>query len=99
MTYSTIPIRVPTEMAPYLQPRAPRGGAHPQCPAPLPRCPGKTISHGRAAEILGITNWELLELYNSFGLAYLDMDISEVEADLANWERLKAETCLDPLHN
>lgn len=41
-----------------------------------------TISHGRAAEILGISKWELIQLYDRMGLAYLDQDISEVESEM-----------------
>lgn len=48
-----------------------------------------TISHGRAAEILGISKWELIQLYDQIGLAYLDQDISEVESDVATYRKLK----------
>jgi len=47
-----------------------------------------TISHGKAAEILGISKRELIELYNGFGLAYFDMDISDIEYDVATLEKL-----------
>lgn len=50
-----------------------------------------TISHGKAAEILGISKYDLIELYNQMGLAYLSMDISEIEDEVANWEKLKGE--------
>jgi hypothetical protein len=50
-----------------------------------------TISHGKAAEILGIPKYDLIELYDSLGLAYLDMDIEEVEAEVENWEKSKRE--------
>lgn len=33
------------------------------------------ISHGRAAEILGISKWELITLYDN--MAYLDQDICD----------------------
>ena len=32
----------------------------------------ETISHGRAAEILGISKWEHIELYGSEGIPYID---------------------------
>lgn len=48
-----------------------------------------TISHGRAAEILGISKWELIQLYDQMGLAYLDQDISEVKSDVATYRKLK----------
>lgn len=50
-----------------------------------------TISHGRAAEILGITKWELITLYDDLGLAYLDQDISEIQSELKTFNELKGE--------
>ena len=48
-----------------------------------------TISHGRAAEILGIPKWDLIELYEEIGLPYLDMDISEVEKEMDSYYQLQ----------
>ncbi|MCM1245238.1 MAG: UPF0175 family protein [Roseburia sp.] len=48
-----------------------------------------TISHGRAAEILGIPKWDLIELYESMGLPYLDLDISEVEKEINSYYQLQ----------
>lgn len=48
-----------------------------------------TISHGRAAEILGISKWELITLYDNMGLAYLDQDISDIMADVRTYKMLK----------
>jgi hypothetical protein len=44
----------------------------------------ETFSHGRAAEILGISKWELIELYGSEGIPYIDQSWDEVEHDAAN---------------
>lgn len=49
------------------------------------------ISHGKAAEILGIPKYDLIEIYDHLGLAYLDMDISEIEEELMNWDKIKGE--------
>ena len=49
----------------------------------------RTISHGKAAEILGIPKYDLIELYDHMGLSYLSMDISEIENEIADWEKLK----------
>lgn len=48
-----------------------------------------TISHGRAAEILGISKWELITLYDTMGLAYLDQDVSEVMDDMRTYRTWK----------
>lgn len=48
----------------------------------------ETISHGRAADILGISKWELIELYGSEGIPYIDQSWDEVEQDAANVSKL-----------
>lgn len=48
-----------------------------------------TISHGRAAEILGIPKWDLIELYGDMGLPYLDLDISEVEKEVDSYYKMQ----------
>lgn len=45
----------------------------------------RIISHGRAAEILGIKKLDLIDLYDSMGFPYFDMDISEVLQDIQNY--------------
>lgn len=42
----------------------------------------ETISHGRAAELLGISKMELIELYGSLGIPYLDMTDEEFEEEI-----------------
>ena len=41
-----------------------------------------TLSHGRVAEILGISKWNLIELYGDMGIPYIDMDASELDSDI-----------------
>lgn len=41
-----------------------------------------TISHGKAAEILGIHKLDLLTLYSQMGLAYIQESEEELEEDL-----------------
>ncbi len=49
------------------------------------------ISHGRAAEILGIKKLDLIDLYDTMGFPYFDMDISEVFRDIQTFRSLKKE--------
>ena len=51
----------------------------------------ETISHGRAAEILGISKWELIELYGSEGIPYIDQSWDEAEQDASNIMELLAK--------
>lgn len=47
-----------------------------------------TISHGKAAEMLGIFKMDLITLYGSMGLAYFDESKEELEADLKALESI-----------
>ena len=49
------------------------------------------ISHGRAAEILGIKKLDLIDLYDEMGFPYFDMDISDVLKDIQTFRSLKKE--------
>lgn len=48
----------------------------------------KIISHGKAAELLGIHKFDLIELYGEMGIPYLDFDISRAEAEAEAYERI-----------
>ena len=48
-----------------------------------------SISHGRAAEILGIGKSELLDIYDKLGYSYLDLIQDELEEDIDTYLQLK----------
>ena len=41
-----------------------------------------TISHGRAAEILGVKKIDLIEFYGSMGIPYINQTPEEIEKEL-----------------
>jgi hypothetical protein len=47
-----------------------------------------TISHGRAAEILGVHKTDLIEFYDSMGTPYLNQSEEDLMADLATLDRI-----------
>lgn len=49
----------------------------------------KVISHGRAAEILGIKKLDLIDLYDNMGFPYFDMDITDIKQDIQTFRSLK----------
>lgn len=49
----------------------------------------QTISHGGAAEILGIRKSELIDIYDKLGYSYLDMTMNELDAELEMFRDLK----------
>jgi len=57
-----------------------------------PYVKNETISHGKAAEILGIPKWDLIQIYGDFGFNYIDMDDEEWAQELAAVKRI-SEKC------
>lgn len=49
----------------------------------FPYIQNETISHGKAAQILGISKLDLLSLYGTLGIPYLDQTKEELENDIA----------------
>ena len=91
MTFTNVNISVPDEMTMYLHPQNKQAELERNALLLYPYIHDKTISHGKAAEILGISKWDLIEIYDSMGLAYLSMDISEIENEVTTWERQKGK--------
>lgn len=48
----------------------------------------KKISNGRAAEILGISKLDLIDLYEKMGFCYFDQTMEEIDKDLETFESL-----------
>ena len=49
----------------------------------------QTISHGGAAEILGIRKSELIDIYDKLGYSYLDMTMDDLDMELENYRQMK----------
>ncbi|MGM9937170.1 MAG: UPF0175 family protein [Candidatus Ornithomonoglobus sp.] len=90
MTFMNMQISVPEEMIKYLQPTDKNMELQRNALLLYPYIKNLTISHGRAAEILGIHKWELIEIYNQLGLSYLDMDSEELEDEIKAVKDLEA---------
>lgn len=91
MTFTDVSIKVPEKMAIYLHPKNKQAELERNALLLYPYIRDDIISHGKAAEILGIPKYDLIEIYDHLGLAYLDMDISEIEEELMNWDKIKGE--------
>lgn len=89
MEMKELKITIPKEMYLYLTIDEDRTELERNAMMLYPYIKNLTISHGKAAEILGISKWELITLYDNMGLAYLDQDIADVEADMETYRRLK----------
>lgn len=91
MDFTDVNIKVPIGMSTYVTPQNKQAELERNALLLYPYINDKTISHGKAAEILGISKFELISLYDRLGLAYLSMDISEVESDIQNREKIKGK--------
>lgn len=55
----------------------------------------QTISHGGAAEILGIRKSELIDIYDKLGYSYLDMTMGELDSELETFRQLKKKEAVE----
>lgn len=51
-----------------------------------PQIRNATISHGRAAEILGVHKMDLIEYYGSIGIPYIQISEQELAQEVADFQ-------------
>lgn len=85
----SITIQIPVGMAKYLVAVNPETELTRNAMLLYPYILNKTISHGRAAEILGIRKAELIDLYDKLGYSYLDMTMDDLDVELDTFRKLK----------
>ena len=88
MATETVEINVPKGMKVYVSVHDKKAELTRNALILYPYIKNLTISHGRAAEILGIRKMDLIELYADLGIPYFDMDISEVDEELRAYESI-----------
>lgn len=90
MSFTTVEIQIPEEMEPYVVMKNADDDAILQRNALLlyPYIQNKNISHGRAAEILGIHKLDLIDLYGKMGFCYFDQTMEQLEKDLQTFKDL-----------
>lgn len=86
-----VQLTVPEEMTPYLLSEDIEHSFERNAILLYPFINNMTISHGRAAEILGVRKWDLIECYNSIGIPYLSQSKNEILSDIAAFERVMAK--------
>lgn len=89
MTMTDVKIQVPDGMVSYVAASDVKSELIRNAMLLYPYIKNLTISHGKAAEILGIRKYELIDLYDRLGLPYLDQDIQEVEEEVQYWKKLR----------
>ena len=91
----TVTIKVPAGMSKYL--KSTNGETELARNALLlyPYIVNQTISHGGAAEILGIRKSELIDIYDKLGYSYLDMTMDELDSELETFRQLKKREAVE----
>ena len=89
VTTESITIRIPVGMSKYLVAVNPETELTRNAMLLYPYILNQTISHGRAAEILGIRKSELIDLYDKLGYSYLDMTMDDLDTELNTFRELK----------
>lgn len=85
----SVTINVPIGMSKYLTSANPETEVIRNALLLYPYILNQTISHGRAAEILGIRKCELIDIYDNLGYSYLDQTIDSLDSELAMFRQLK----------
>ena len=82
MNMITIPITVPKEMAPYLDESEQSRAFERNAMLLYPFIRNLTISQGKAAEILGVHKFDLIDFYCSMGMPCLNQSVADLEAEM-----------------
>lgn len=89
VTVESVTIKVPVGMSKYLATSNPETELLRNALLLYPYILNQTISHGHAAEILGINKSELIDLYDKLGISYFDMILEDLENELNTFNQLK----------
>lgn len=89
VTMESVTIEVPVGMSKYLISTNAETELTRNALLLYPYILNRTISHGRAAEILGIKKSELIDLYDKLGYSYFDMILDDLDTELENFRQLK----------
>lgn len=89
MTMIPAQIVVPQGMLPYLEQTDEKAAFERNAMILYPFIRSMTISHGRAAELLGVHKLDLIEFYNELGIPYLNQTAEELDEELNGFHRLK----------
>lgn len=85
----TVNMEVPDEMIAYVTPKTQREQLVRNAMILYPYIQQGVISHGKAAEILGIFKMDLITLYGKMGLPYITMSEEEIQEELETVHELK----------
>lgn len=86
MALVDVNIKVPVEMSVYLEPSEKVTELERNAMLLYPYILKQVISHGRAAEILGIRKNDLIDIYDKMGFSYLDQTMDDLDSELEAYQ-------------
>ena len=92
MTMQAISIKIPDSMVEYTAVRNESEELLRNAMILFPYIQNETISHGKAAQILVIDKLDLISLYSTLGIPYLDQTKEELQHDIAVLKNLRNKT-------
>ncbi len=92
MAMTKIEIDVPEEIVPFAVLEDKEAQITRNAMLVYPYIKNGVISHGKAAEMLGIQKMDLIVLYGKLGLPYFDETEEEFEEDLTVLKKLRGKT-------
>lgn len=87
----TVEIELPDEMKVFAMPKTKEEELVRNAMILYPYILKKEISHGRAAEILGIPKLNLIDLYGQMGFCYFDQIKDELDKELQTFKQLRLD--------
>lgn len=88
---AVISMEIPDEMIEFVMPANEKERLKMNAMILYPYIQEGIISHGRAAEMLGIFKMDLIILYGKMGLPYIEMSEDEIKEELETLNALKGE--------
>lgn len=92
MTMTKVEIDIPEEIVPYTVLKDKEAQVTRNAMLVYPYIKNGVVSHGKAAEMLGLHKIDLITLYGKLGLPYFDETEEEFEEDLAVLKKLRGAT-------
>lgn len=89
MTMTKVEIDVPVEIVPYTVLEDKEAQMIRNAMLVFPYIKNGVMSHGKAAEMLGLHKIDLITLYGKLGLPYFDESIEEIDEDLSVLKKLR----------
>lgn len=87
----TMQLRMPHEMATFVRQTSQDAELQRNAMILYPFIADQTISYGRAAEILGINKWSLIEIFAKVGIPYINLSYEEIDEELETFDKLTAK--------